>query len=177
MLPSVVPRRFAREELPVLLAVLLLTLPWLSRPFHIDDGAFVRLAQNVLAHPADPFHGSVALDDRDVSVFVAVGRSPNTFEAMSHPPLVPYVLAAAMVVGARSEWALHLAFLVFPLGATVAALSLATFLRSLLYEVAPTSVAEFAGATVLLVAVTLIATLLPARRAARTQPAVVLRGE
>ena len=59
----------------------------------------------------------------------------------------------------------------------VAALSLAKFLRSLLYEVAPTSVAEFAGATVLLVAVTLIATLLPARRAARTQPAVVLRGE
>ena len=59
----------------------------------------------------------------------------------------------------------------------VAALSMMKFLRSLLYEVAPTSVAEFAGATVLLLVVTLVATLLPARRAARTQPAVVLRGE
>jgi putative ABC transport system permease protein len=59
----------------------------------------------------------------------------------------------------------------------VAALPLMKFLRSLLYEVASTSVAEFAGATVLLVAVTLIATLLPAGRAAKTQPAVVLRGE
>jgi len=58
-----------------------------------------------------------------------------------------------------------------------AAFSLTRFLRSLLYEVAPTSVAEFAGATVLLVAVTLIAILLPARRAAGTQPAIVLRGE
>ena len=59
----------------------------------------------------------------------------------------------------------------------VAALTLTKFLRTLLYEVAPTSVAEFAGATVLLLAVTLVATLLPARRATRTQPAVVLRGE
>jgi len=58
-----------------------------------------------------------------------------------------------------------------------AAFSLTSFLRSLLYEVAPTSIAEFAGATVLLVAVTLIAILLPARRAAGTQPAIVLRGE
>ena len=66
------------------------------------------------------------------------------------------------------------------IGATaglVAAFSLTTFLRSLLYEVAPTSVAEFAGATVLLLVVTLVATLLPARRAAGTQPAIVLRGE
>ena len=59
----------------------------------------------------------------------------------------------------------------------VAALSLTKFLRTLLYEVAPTSVVEFAGATVLLLVVTLVATLLPARRATRTQPAVVLRGE
>jgi putative ABC transport system permease protein len=59
----------------------------------------------------------------------------------------------------------------------VAALSATRFLRALLYEVKPTSVAEFGIATALLVVVTLIATLLPARRAARTHPAVVLRGE
>jgi predicted permease len=59
----------------------------------------------------------------------------------------------------------------------VAALGTTRFLRALLYEVEPTSVAEFVGATALLVAVTLCATLLPARRAARTHPAVVLRGE
>lgn len=59
----------------------------------------------------------------------------------------------------------------------VAALSVTRFLRALLYEVAPTSAGEFVGATVLLLAVTLAATLLPARRAARTQPATVLREE
>jgi predicted permease len=59
----------------------------------------------------------------------------------------------------------------------VVALSVMKFLRSLLYEVAPTSIAVFAGATLLLLAVTLVATLLPARRATRTQPGVVLRGD
>ena len=59
----------------------------------------------------------------------------------------------------------------------VAALGATRFLRALLYEVKPTSVTEFGVATILLVVVTLFATLLPARRAARTHPAVVLRGE
>lgn len=58
-----------------------------------------------------------------------------------------------------------------------AALGATQFLRALLYEVKPTSAVEFGIATVLLVTVTLFATLLPARRAARTDPAVVLRGE
>jgi putative ABC transport system permease protein len=63
------------------------------------------------------------------------------------------------------------------LAGLVAALAATRFLRALLYEVEPTSVAEFGIATALLVVMTLFATLLPARRAARTHPAVVLRGE
>jgi len=62
-------------------------------------------------------------------------------------------------------------------GGLAAALAATRFLRSLLYEVTPTNAAEFVFATLVLVAVTLVATLLPARRAARTDPAVVLRGE
>jgi predicted permease len=50
------------------------------------------------------------------------------------------------------------------------------FLRSLLFEVAPTSIAQFAGATALLMVVGMVAVLLPAWRAARTQPSSVLRG-
>jgi hypothetical protein len=59
----------------------------------------------------------------------------------------------------------------------VAALGATRFLRALLYEVTPTSLTEFAMATAVLVAVSLAAIVLPARRAARTDPAVVLRGE
>jgi len=66
------------------------------------------------------------------------------------------------------------------LGALVglgAAFEATRFLRAFLFEVKPTSSPEFAVATLLLTAVTLCATLLVARRAARTDPAVVLRGE
>ena len=58
-----------------------------------------------------------------------------------------------------------------------AALGTTRFLRALLYEVEPTSIAEFGSATALMLMVTLCATLFPARRAARTHPGVVLRGE
>lgn len=58
-----------------------------------------------------------------------------------------------------------------------AALGVTRFLRALLYEVKPGGIAELASATALLMVVTLIATVLPARRAARTHPAVVLRGQ
>lgn len=59
----------------------------------------------------------------------------------------------------------------------VAAFGATRSLRALLYEVEPISVVEFGIATVLLVALALCATIVPARRAARTHPAVVLRGE
>jgi predicted permease len=63
------------------------------------------------------------------------------------------------------------------LGGLAAAIAAARFLRALLYEVEPTSIAEFAVATAVLVAVSLVATVIPARRAAQTDPAGVLRGE
>lgn len=59
----------------------------------------------------------------------------------------------------------------------VVALGATRLLRALLYEVEPTSLVEFGLATALLVVVTLSASFLPARRAARTHPGVVLRGE
>ncbi len=59
----------------------------------------------------------------------------------------------------------------------LAALGLAQTLRGLLYGIAPTDPASFIGAALLLFAVALLASYLPARRATRVDPAVALRAE
>ena len=95
---------------------------------------------------------------REFGIRLALGAAPNRIGAL--------VLGDGLRLVAIGTFA-----------GLVAAFSATRFLRALLYEVEPTSVAEFGIATALLVVVTLFATLLPARRAARTHPAVVLRGE
>ena len=95
---------------------------------------------------------------REFGVRLALGAAPSRVRSMVLGDGVRLV-AVGTVVG------------------LLAALAATRFLRALLYEVEPTSVAEFAIATTLLAVVTLLATLLPARRAAQTDPAVVLRGE
>jgi ABC-type antimicrobial peptide transport system permease subunit len=59
---------------------------------------------------------------------------------------------------------------------TAGALLLTRQLATLLYGVQPTDLITFAGATILLVAVGMGACLLPARRAARVDPLIALRG-
>lgn len=100
-----------------ILAVLLLALavPFWGKAFHVDDPFFIAIAENVLRDPLRPFGGAVALDDTDHRVFGRAGVAPNTFETLSHPPLVPYAIAAAALpAGGIHETAEHAAFLVFP---------------------------------------------------------------
>jgi putative ABC transport system permease protein len=74
----------------------------------------------------------------------------------------------------RHGLALTLAGLVLGIGG---AMVLTPIMSALLYGVAPTDPATYAGVAIVLGAVTLLATYLPARRASRVDPSVALRAE
>jgi putative ABC transport system permease protein len=57
------------------------------------------------------------------------------------------------------------------------ALALGNLVKSLLFEVAPTDPVTFAGVALVLIAAAMIATYLPARRAAAVDPIIALRAE
>jgi putative ABC transport system permease protein len=71
---------------------------------------------------------------------------------------------------------LKLALIGFGIG-TVIAIAVTRFLSSLLYEISATDPATFFESSLLLFAVTLLASYLPARRATRIQPVEALRYE
>jgi 4-amino-4-deoxy-L-arabinose transferase-like glycosyltransferase len=118
----VLPASDDRTRLAIVAGVVLaLTIPFTAKPVHIDDVYFIEVAYNVLRDPLRPLAGAVALEDADYRVFAAQGRCPSTFTSMSHPPLVPYVIALATWVarGFSERW-LHLAFVPFAIAAGLA---------------------------------------------------------
>lgn len=107
------------HELTLAATALLMTLPFVSKAFHIDDAAYIELAE-----------GGTALDERDRVVFAAEGRPPDAYEAMAHPPLVPSLIAVgARVAGGVREVPQHLLFAAFPVVAAVSLYRLAAHLR------------------------------------------------
>jgi ABC-type antimicrobial peptide transport system permease subunit len=95
---------------------------------------------------------------REFAVRLALGASPAR---ISGTVLTEGAALAAVGIG----------------GGVILALVAGRMLRALLFEVSPTSIAEYLGAVALLLAVSLAAMLLPATRASRTEPANVLREE
>jgi ABC-type antimicrobial peptide transport system permease subunit len=92
----------------------------------------------------------------EIGVRMALGARPGAVEAM--------VLREGLRLGVLGTGAGFLA-----------ALALSRVLRRLLHEVSPTDPMTFAGVGLLLLAVALLASFLPARRAARVDPVAILR--
>ena len=101
---------------------------------------------------------SVAQRTREIGVRMALGAAPSDVLRM--------VLRSAL-------WPLGLGLS----AGTAGALATTRYLQSLLFEVKPDDVATLAAAGSILAAAALAATYIPARRAARANPAVTLRAE
>ncbi len=100
--------------------------------------------------------GSIAERRREIGVRVALGATPRAI--------------ATQVLGET----LRLWLVSVPIGAATAYL-LSRFVASLLYGVSPADAVSYVGVAVFLIAITLAASYLPARRAARTDPLQSLR--
>ena len=85
-----------RDWLVVLLAGLAVSLPYLDKPFHIDDILYLRVADQVLRTPFDPYQGVVLWDAKD-------GQPASLFLTDHNPPLWKYVQAGSLQSFAAPE--------------------------------------------------------------------------
>jgi hypothetical protein len=92
----------------LLLVVLAALAPFLAKPFNIDDPLFIWTAQQIHAHPADPYGFKVNW----------YGFMEPMWRVTQNPPLASYYLALAGGMLGWSEVALHFALLL-PAVATI----------------------------------------------------------
>ena len=86
-----------------------LLLPFVNQPFNLDDPLFIWAAQQIRAHPADPY-GFELNWYGDVSPMHRI---------MQNPPGAAYLIAGACALFGCSEPALHAVFLLVAWGAVV----------------------------------------------------------
>jgi len=110
------PARLLWMQRGLLVAItLLVMLPFLGKPLHVDDPLFVWTAQHIQSEPID-FYGF------QVNWF---GFSAPMSDMMKNPPLASYYLAAAAFLLGFSEVGLHTAQLVPMLAAVLGTYELA----------------------------------------------------
>jgi 4-amino-4-deoxy-L-arabinose transferase-like glycosyltransferase len=92
-----------REAVWVAIVSAAVTLPFLDKPFHIDDTLMLLLAENVVEDPLDPYAGSVD--------WYGVPEPHLAIE--TSPPLWNYYLAPFLKAWGTDEVALHIAMIPF----------------------------------------------------------------
>ena len=89
----------------VVAIVLAATLPFLNKAFHIDDVLYLRVADQILKTPWDPYgymvNETLLWDAKD-------GQPATLFDTDYNPPLWKYALAGMIAAVGKEEWKLHL---------------------------------------------------------------------
>jgi 4-amino-4-deoxy-L-arabinose transferase-like glycosyltransferase len=84
------------------LAVCIVLLPFINKPYHLDDPFYIWTGQHILEHPID-FYG--------YDIYWGVVKSSAAAEN-KNPPLVSYYMALVGLLFGWKEWVMHLAFLI-----------------------------------------------------------------
>ncbi len=83
----------------------LLTLPFVAKPWHMDEPLFLAVARHILSDPAHPL----------AFAFNWYGKLAPMATINNTPPLFLYLLALALKLTGGSEWGMRLFFLPVPL--------------------------------------------------------------
>jgi hypothetical protein len=92
-----------KDTVLIILLTLILTIPFLDKPIHIDDTFVLRITQQILETPLDPLQGEMDW----------FGHKRLVWEATTNPPFISYYLAPVAAVFGYSEKALHAATIPF----------------------------------------------------------------
>jgi 4-amino-4-deoxy-L-arabinose transferase-like glycosyltransferase len=84
------------------LAVCIILLPFVNKPYHLDDPFYIWTGQHILEHPID-FYGF------DINWS---GKETPAAEENKNPPLVSYYMAVVGLIFGWKEWVMHVAFLI-----------------------------------------------------------------
>ncbi len=87
----------------ILVVVLIISVPFLNKAYHIDDPVVLHVTKVILEHPLDPFHG-------DIDWF---GYVAPLWETTTNPPLLSYYLAPFAAYSDYNEIVLHTAMMLF----------------------------------------------------------------
>ena len=93
---------------------LIVGLPFLNKPFHIDDTVVLEVAHQITRHPTSPFGGKINW----------FGDPKPIFEETTNPPLLSYYLAPIVARFGFAEVPLHIAMVAFLLLLAVATAAL-----------------------------------------------------
>ncbi len=85
------------------IVVLAIAVPFLNKPYHIDDTVVLIVTQKILETPLDPFQG----------VINWFGYNAPVWEITTNPPFLSYYLAPFAALSDYSEIALHSGMMLF----------------------------------------------------------------
>ena len=97
-------RKEMRDSLIIVFFVLILSVPFINKAFHIDDTAYIYIARQVTKDPLHPYSFNFDWSGK-------TGLATH----ISNPPLISYYIAVIMLLFGRAEWVIHLSFLIFPI--------------------------------------------------------------
>ncbi|MCC6797335.1 MAG: glycosyltransferase family 39 protein [Candidatus Hydrogenedentes bacterium] len=115
--PSLLPATRRQWFVAIILPALLL-LPFINKPIHIDDAAYIAIAKHITQHPYDYYGVSLNWE----------GVSAPVYQWHASPPLANIYLACIGALFGWQEWVLHMGFL---LPAILASLGTFTLARRL----------------------------------------------